>query len=283
MTRVRHRYAWLFLAPLALFLFAFIVLPFLNILLLSFYTYSPTRIFTPDLTTENYTKLFATTFPATLLRTVRIGLVTTALCALFGYPLAYCLARSEPRAKALGMFLLIIPLMVSAVIRTFGWIVILGRRGIVNNTLDAIGLGTFPLLYNETAVVVGLCSVLLPFMVTPLIGSIERINPAVEEAARNLGATWFGMFARVVLPLSLPGLFSGALLVFSTAISAIVTPTLMGGARINVLGKLIFDQLLISFQWPSASAITTLFVIATVGLSYAAVVLRRDERREAVR
>ena len=174
------------------------------------------------------------------------------------------------------------PLMVSAVIRTFGWVVILGRRGLVNKALDASGLGSLPLLYNENAVIFGLASVSLPFMAMPLMASIERINPATEEAARNLGASWTQMFLRVILPQSLPGLFSGSLLVYSTAVSSIVIPALMGGSRVNVIAKLVFDQLLISFQWPTASAVATVFVVGTVALSYLAVHLTRSRNESEV-
>ena len=230
------------------------------------------------LTTANYVGLVRGTFPFILLRTLRIGLASVVLCALFGYPFAYFLARLERRAKAVGMFFLMMPLMISAVIRTLGWVVILGRRGVVNNALQAIGLPGVPLLYNEAAVVVGLASVSLPFMVMPLMASIERIDPSIEEAARNVGASWTGMFLRVIIPLSRTGLFSGGLLVFSTAISSIVIPSLMGGSRVNVVANLIYDQLLISFQWPSASAIAAVIMLATVGLSYYAVrTLRAQE------
>ena len=267
--------------PLALYLAIFLVIPFINIIVLSFYTYSPTRIWVPELTNANYLALVDGTFATVLLRTLRLGLYCTVICAIFGYPLAYFLARADRRIATIGLFLLVTPLMVSAVIRTFGWLVILGRRGLVNAAFDAVGLDRLPLLYNETAVVVGLVNVFLPFMVLPLMASIERIDPALEEAARNLGASWFETFRRVILPLSRPGLISGCLLVYSAAISAFVIPVLMGGARVRVVGRLIYDQLLISYQWPSASAIAMLLVIATTTLSFGALAItRRASRRE---
>jgi len=282
MSTVSQRPYWLSLTlPLALYLVIFLVVPFINIVVLSFYTYSPTRIWTPDLTTANYIALADGTFLTVLLRTLRLGLVCTAICVFFGYPLAYFLARAERRVAMIGLFLLVTPLMVSAVIRTFGWLVILGRRGLVNSVFDAVGLDRLPLLYNETAVVIGLANVFIPFMVLPLMASIERINPALEEAARNLGASWFDTFRLVILPLSRPGLISGCLLVYSAAISAFVIPVLMGGARVRVVGRLIYDQLLISYQWSSASAIATLLVIATTSLAFIALaVTRRSGRQE---
>jgi ABC-type spermidine/putrescine transport system permease subunit I len=272
---------WLaLLLPLALYLVVFLVIPFANIIVLSFYTYSPTRIWTPELTTANYEGLADAAFLTVLIRTLRLGLVSTALCVVFGYPLAYFLARAPRRIATIGVFLLVIPLMVSAVIRTFGWLVILGRNGLINSALLAVGLDRLPLLYNETAVVIGLANVFVPFMVLPLMASIERINPALEEAARNLGATWIGTFRRVVLPLSRPGLISGCLLVYSAAISAFVIPVLMGGARVRVIGRQIYDQLLISYQWPTASATATLLVIATTCLAFAALAITRRAGRQ---
>jgi putative spermidine/putrescine transport system permease protein len=281
MSTVQRPYWMSFVLPLALYLAVFLVIPFINIVMLSFYTYSPTRIWTPDLTFANYAALADGTFLTVLARTLRLGLICTAICVFFGYPLAWFLARAERRVAMIGLFLLVTPLMVSAVIRTFGWLVILGRRGLINSTLDAVGLDRLPLLYNETAVVVGLANVFIPFMVLPLMASIERINPALEEAARNLGASWFDTFRLVILPLSRPGLISGCLLVYSAAISAFVIPVLMGGARVRVVGRLIYDQLLISYQWSSASAIATLLVIATTSLAFIALaVTRRSGRQE---
>jgi len=266
--------------PLGLYLVVFLVIPFINIILLSFYTHSPTRIWTTELTIANYTDLLDASFVTVLLRTLRLGAVCTAICVLFGYPLAYFLARASRRAALIGLFFLVMPLMVSAVIRTFGWLVILGRNGLINTAITAFGLDRLALLYNETAVVIGLANVFVPFMVLPLMASIERINPALEEAARNLGASWFQTFRRVILPLSRPGLISGCLLVYSAAISAFVVPMLMGGACVRVIGRQIYDQLLISYQWPNASAIATLLVIATTCFAFAVLALMRRSARQ---
>ena len=276
----RQRPYWTALVlPLALYLVVFLVIPFIHIVVLSFYTHSPTRIWTPELTTANYVGLADASFLTVLLRTLRLGLFSTLICVLFGYPLAYFLARAQRRVALIGLFFLVMPLMVSAVIRTFGWLVILGRNGLVNGAITALGLERLPLLYNETAVVIGLANVFVPFMVLPLMASIERINPALEEAARNLGASWPATFRRVILPLSRPGLISGCLLVYSAAISAFVVPMLMGGARVRVIGRQIYDQLLISYQWPNASAIATLLVIATTSLAFVVLALMRRSAR----
>jgi ABC-type spermidine/putrescine transport system permease subunit I len=186
--------------------------------------------------------------------------------------------------QALCLFLLIMPLMVSAVIRVFGWIVILGRKGLANQALAALGLEPVRLLYSETAVVIGLVNIFVPFMVLPIMASIERIPPSLEEAAQNLGANWYQMFWRTILPLSLPGLISGCLLVFSLSISAFVTPALMGNARERMVGQQIYDEVLVSFNWPGASSLALTLVLLTVGLMFCALfATRHASRREAAR
>jgi ABC-type spermidine/putrescine transport system permease subunit I len=217
-------------------------------------------------------------------RTLRLGLVTTVICALLGYPLAYFLARARPRVLALGLFLLIMPLMVSAVIRIFGWIVILGRKGLINEMMTGLGLEPVKLLYNETAVVIGLVNIFMPFMVLPLMASIERIPTSLEEAAQNLGANWYQMFLRTILPLSVPGLISGCLLVYSISISAFVTPALMDSSRERLAGQQIYDEVLVSFNWPRASSLAlTLVLLTLVLLFWALFATRRASRLETRR
>jgi ABC-type spermidine/putrescine transport system permease subunit I len=155
------------------------------------------------------------------------------------------------------------PLMVSSVIRIFGWLVILGRQGLINVALRSLGLGTVELLGNATAVVIGLVELLLPFMVLPLMAAIERVPESLEEAARNLGATSWQVFRRVLLPLSVPGLVSGSLLVYSVAISALVTPALMGGRKVRMLGNLVYDEVLTSMNWPFASSLAVVLLCIT--------------------
>jgi ABC-type spermidine/putrescine transport system permease subunit I len=275
------RPVWALLAsPYALFLLVLLIVPFANVAFFSVHSYSPTKILLPELTFDNYRKLFDLYYLRLFGRTLRLGLITTIVCVLLGYPLAYFLARARPRVLAIGLFLLIMPLMVSTVIRLFGWIVILGRKGLVNQTLVALGLEPVKLLYTETAVVVGLVNIFLPFMVLPLMASIERIPPSLEEAAQNLGANWLQTFARVILPLSVPGLISGCLLVYSISISAFVTPALLGNSRERMAAQQIYDEVLVSFNWPSASSLALALVSLTLVLMFWALfATRRTGRR----
>jgi ABC-type spermidine/putrescine transport system permease subunit I len=277
-----RRPIWAFLTgPYALFLLFLLLVPFANVAMYSLHPYSPTKVFLPELTFDNYRKIFDLYYVRLFGRTLRLGLITTSVCVMLAYPVAYFLARARPRIQALGLFLLIMPLMVSAVIRIFGWIVIVGRKGLVNQALLALGLEPIKLLYTETAVVIGLVNIFMPFMVLPIMASIERIPPSLEEAAQNLGANWYRMFRRVILPLSLPGLISGCLLVYSLSISAFVTPALMGNARQRMAGQQIYDEVLVSFNWPGASSLSVTLVLLTAVLMFGALFATRyASRRE---
>jgi ABC-type spermidine/putrescine transport system permease subunit I len=267
---------WAFLTgPYALFLLLLLLAPFANIAMYSLHPYSPTKVFLPELTFDNYRKIFDLYYVRLFGRTLQLGLITTAVCVVLGYPLAYSLARARPRWQAVGLFLLIMPLMISAVIRIFGWIVILGRKGLVNQALVAVGLEPVKLLYSEAAVVIGLVNIFVPFMALPIMASIERISPNFEEAAQNLGANWYQMFWRVILPLSLPGLISGCLLVYSLSISAFVTPALMGNPRERMVGQQIYDEVLVSFNWPGAASLSVTLVLVTAALMFGALFATR--------
>jgi ABC-type spermidine/putrescine transport system permease subunit I len=273
----RSPYWALFVGPYGAYLLLFLVLPFLNVALLSAYLHSPTKIAVAEFTFANYAKLWELYYATLFLRTLRLAVIITALCAVLGYPVAYVLARSRPRVMALGLFLLIVPLMVSTVIRVFGWVVILGSEGLVNQALRWLGLDTVRILQTETAVVIGLAQQSLPFMVLPIMAAIERIPPSIEEAARNLGANWGQMFARTILPLSMPGLVSGALLVFSVSMSAFVTPALMGGRKGRMVGQQIFEEVLTAYNWPGAASLT--IVLAAMMLLLAGLTLWATRRR----
>ena len=261
--------------PYALFLVLLLLVPFASMAVFSLHPYSPTKIALPELTFDNYRQIAALYYLRLFGRTLQLSVVSTAICIVFGYPLAYALARARARMQTLGLFLLIMPLMVSTVIRLFGWIVILGRKGLINEALVALGLDPVKLLYTNTAVIIGLVNIFMPFMVLPLMAAIERIPPSLEEAAQNLGANWYRMFAKTIVPLSLPGLISGCLLVYSLSLSAFVTPALLGNARERMVGQQIFDEVLVSFNWPIASALALALVLLTAGVMFFALLATR--------
>ncbi len=269
---------WVALAgPYGAYLVVFFVVPFANVLVFSFSTYTPFQIALPEFTFDNYSRILDGFYIRIFLRTMKIGFYTTVATAVLSYPVAYYLARSSQRVLTVGLFLLITPLMVSTVIRVFGWIVILGRKGLVNETLVSLDLEPVRLLGTEGAVVIGLVQMFIPFMVLPLIASIDRISTNVEESALNLGANWYQMFARVILPLSVPGLISGCLLTYTLSISAFVTPALLGGARVRMAGQQIYEDLLATFNWPGGSALA--LVLVAITLAFLFVALRATARR----
>ena len=215
----------------------------------------------------NYVKLADPYYLRLLGNSARIALEATLICALLAYPLAYFLARTSRGWGTLGLFMLLTPLMVSPVVRAFGWMVLLDRQGLLIRAARALGFqDARPLLYSESAVLIGLVHLLLPFLVLPLSASIERIAPSLEEAAYNLGASWMQVFRSVILPLSLPGLMSGALLVFVEALSAFVLPALLGGRKVRMIGNQVFDLLLVAYNAAEASTLTVVLVVTTLAV-----------------
>lgn len=266
MSAPRSSRAWLWLAaPYVVLLAIFLAIPLANLGLISFYTHSNTAIWSADLTLQNYRRVADPYYFTLTLRTLRIATVATACCIVLGYPMAYFLARCSPRALSIGLFLLVMPLMVSTVIRAFGWMVILGRSGVINTISQAFGFGpVVTIMYTEAAVVIGLVQIVLPLMVMPLMAALEKVPLNLEEASANLGARPLQTFRQVLLPLSLPGLFSGSLLCFTVSVSVVVTPALLGGRNARMVGNEIYDQVIASLNWPLASSLSMMLILLVV-------------------
>jgi putative spermidine/putrescine transport system permease protein len=192
-----------------------------------------------------------------LWRSLGMAAHVTAWCLVLGFPLAYALSRLRGVARALLYFAILMPLLTSAVVRTFGWMILLSNNGFINRTLIDLGLIDQPIamMYRMSGIVIALVEVLLPFMVLALDAALLNINPHLYEAARNLGARSARIFLQITLPLSLPGILSGSVLVFTLAISAFVTPSLIGGPRIEVMATLIYQESMALLNWPSGAAI----------------------------
>ncbi|GIL00921.1 MAG: ABC transporter permease [Alphaproteobacteria bacterium] len=239
----------LFAPGLALLALGFL-LPILRMLMLS--------VVGPDgITAVHFARFFQDSYyPSILWRTVRLSLIITVLTAAIGFPLAYIMSRVGLRLRLWLVVMVILPLMTSVVVRTFGWMVLLGRSGPIASTLRDHGLvgRGFSLMHTETAIVLGMVQVLLPFMVLTLLGSLARLDPRLEEAARTMGCSFLQSFRHVVLPLSLPGLVAGSLLVFTLSASSFVTPSLLGGARIEVLAASIYKSVTQTLDWNFAAA-----------------------------
>lgn len=275
----------LLVLPALLFVLAFFIVPATTLFSYSVLTQTPTgRIFLP-LTLDSYVHLFTTPiYRNVLFATLRVSAATAALAVVLGFPVALTIVRGGPIVSRVTMIILIAPLVVSIVVRTYGWQLLLahGGTGVVNWALHAIGFGPAPLkvLYSETAVVIGSLHVFLPMMVLPLSSAIARIQPALEEAARTLGAPGWRVFGRVTLPLSLPGLIAGVTIVFSLTSASYVTPAILGGNRGQMLGNLLEQQVVTVYNWPLSAAIAVVMVLLSLAVSLAVVrLLDRPMRR----
>jgi putative spermidine/putrescine transport system permease protein len=191
-----------------------------------------------------------------LWRTVRLSLLITATCVLLGFPYAYTMARAGPRLRLWMVVAVILPLMTSVVVRTFGWLVLLSRNGLVSQWVRDLGWAerNFQVMHTEAAIVLGMVQVLLPFMALSILGVITRIDTRLEEAARTMGGNFLDTLRAVVLPLSMPGIVAGSLLVFTLSASSFITPGLMGGARIQVLAGSVYKSVTQTLEWPFAAA-----------------------------
>ncbi|MGH1484173.1 MAG: ABC transporter permease [Geminicoccales bacterium] len=279
----------LLIIPTLGMLIAFLLFPYLNMIVMSFRTPSTSNVFAPGYTIANYLEILLDEdfyYLEILLNTLVLGVVTTAICLLLGFPVAYHLARSRSRFTTLLYAFVLSPLLVGVVVRCYGWIILLANNeGLINSTLRSLGLVEtyLPLMYNMVGVSIGLVHIFLPFMILPLTGAIQSIDPALEEAARSLGASRLKSIFRVVLPLSLPGIQAGTILVFVLTISSYVIPILLGGFNVVIMPTLVVQQLLDAMLWPFGAALAFVLAIAGTLVVWAYLVLTNRLMRGVAR
>jgi len=268
---MRHRSGWWLLVPALLLLLAAFVLPVGMMVPMSFRPYVPLVGITDGFTVRYYTRLLSDSYYLEIIgRTLALGFTVTLSTLVIGYPVAFFLARTRSRWRNWLTILVVFPLMLNLVVRTFGWIALLAQNGLVNQALHALGIVESPvkLLFNFAGLLIAMTHIFLPFMVLVLIGAIQNIPRDVEDAARVLGASWGSTFCRITLPLSAPGILSGSILVFVLSISALVTPRLLGGPTYQVMSTLIYDEFLQRLNWPAGSAQALLLTIMVLTLVY---------------
>ena len=251
------------LAPSMSAVFLLLVIPVCFVVVYSFWLRAPSGADIPALQFGNYAKFFADFFyPKILIRTIRISFETVILCVFMGYVPAYFFYRSESRYKQAFLLLIMLPFWVSFIIRTMSWINIMGDSGLINHFLLKIGLIQSPIsmLYNEFTVLMGLIMYLLPFMVLNIYVSLEGIDKSLTEAARSLGCTEWQAFREVILPLSLPGVSAGCLLVFVLSVGTYITPLILGGPGNEMIANLIYNRVIGTLDWPFGSAISVLLI-----------------------
>ena len=260
------------LVPVFLLLLTCFMYPLGILARYSFYIAKPGGQMIPGWVFDNYARfLFDTFHLGVLWNTISLGLWVTTVCLVLGFPLAYSLARTRSgKLRSLGITILLIPLMTSVVVRSYGWMILLATSGPINTLLMALGVIDRPLqlLFKPQGVVIALAEVLLPFMVLSVMPVIQGIDRHLEEASKSLGAGPVATFARVIVPLSLPGIAAGSILVFVLTISAFATPRLVGGATTKVLSIFIYDQAMSVFNWPFGGAVSILLLLIVLLLTW---------------
>jgi putative spermidine/putrescine transport system permease protein len=273
-------------APAFLFVVILFIVPLLMMLRLSLYRYDAAQMYVQVLTLENYVKFFKDEFYQQVLwRTLWISAVTTFLCLIGGSAVAYYMART--RSLIVQRYLIIaivLPLFMGSVARTAGWIIILDNKGLLNFLLQQFGLTTerLGLLYTSGAVITGLTSVLLPYMIVTLNSVMHNIDASLEEASQNLGASALTTFRRIVIPLLMPGIFAGSVLCFILSMNAYATPILLGGPKFYMMAPAIYTQMSANMNWPFAAALAFILIALTMVLTVASSVMFNRSMRAGI-
>jgi len=255
---------WSLVFPLTIFLLVFYLAP---IVLMVITSLSPGGD-VGGMSLSQYAKFFGDGFNLKVLwDTIWLGVQTTLVCLILGYPLALLHSRTRPgNWRSILTFLIILPLLTSAVVRTFAWIVILGRQGVINSALLSLSIIEEPLrlLSTHHGVVAALSQIQMPLMILPLIASMARLDPNLESASASLGSASWRTFWRITLPLTLPGIISGSLLVFAASVSSFITPSVIGGGRIMFMPMYIYQQAISLFDFPFAATISTVLLVTVL-------------------
>lgn len=242
-----------------------LLVPLGGVLFLSLHGFDFEKGVLPGWGLENYRDLLTDSlFAESLLRTLRIAVATTTICLLVGVPEAWIIYRMASRWRGPMLLIVVGPLLVSVVVRNFGWMVLLGTNGIVNQALTVLAVpgAPFRLMFTELAVVIGLVHVMVPLVVLSVWASLGRLDPVLERAALSLGASRATVFRRVVLPNVMPGIMAGALMVFCLSASAFATPAMLGGRRLKVVASMTYNEFLNTLNWPLGAALASLLMAA---------------------
>jgi putative spermidine/putrescine transport system permease protein len=267
--------------PAGLLVCAMLVAPMLLLARYSLNRYSPTELMVEAFSPDNYINAVADPYYREVLgTTLWVALVCTLLALAMGFPAGYVLARLRGRWKSWLTLMTVFPLMVGNVVRAAGWMTLLGNTGMLNAALKGLGLGPVKIIYTSGAVVLGILTVVLPYMILTLASVIETIPRALEEAALNMGARPLVVFQRVVFPLALPGVVAGSALVFILCMNAYATPVLLGGPQFQMMAPAVYDQFVRTTNWPFGAALAFILLFVTLGLTLlGSFLLQRRYRR----
>lgn len=258
---------WLLSAP-ALTLYAtFLIAPLASVFLISFFSFEFYGGVQVSFTLSNYIEILTDSYYYEVFaRTFGVALVVTFACIILGTAEAYVLSRMRNPWKGLFLMVVLGPLLISVVVRTLGWALLFGSTGLISKGLQALGLASVPvsLMYTNLGVGIALTHVMVPFMVISVWASLQKINPSTEAAALSLGASQFTVIRRVIVPQVMPGILSGAIMVFAMSASAFATPAIVGGRRLKTVATAAYDEFLNTLNWPLGSALAVLLLIATI-------------------
>lgn len=249
----------------------FVLIPNVMIIGTSFLTRDEANLIEMTFTLDNYWRLMDPLYAKVLWHSFYMAIIATIICLVIGYPFAYVVAKMPEKWRPVMLFLVIVPFWTNSLIRTYGLKVVLGTQGILNKSLIAMEIIDKPirLMYTETAVMIGLVYILLPFMILPLYSAIEKLDHTYTEAAKDLGANKFQIFTKVTLPLTMPGIIGGCLLVLLPALGMFYISDLLGGAKNLLIGNVIKSQVLNARDWPFGAATSIALTIAMAIMLYA--------------
>ena len=254
------------LSAVWLWLIIFALIPNLALFLVTFFDRTETQYFIPAFTLDNYARLFDPVFISVFIKSMYLASASTLVCLLVGYPFAYVLARSSQRARPWLLLLVVIPFWTNSLIRTYALMTLLKSQGVINKFLNFLGIveGNYSLMYGDLAVFIGLTYTLLPFMILPLYASIEKMDVRLLDASKDLGAGPLRSFYHITLPLTLPGIVAGCILVFLPSLVMFYIPEFLSGSTSLLLGSFIKNQFLVSRDWPMGAAASTILTILLI-------------------
>ena len=256
---------WIFILPIIIYTVFLIALPILYIIIISFFKNDSYGGMVHTVTFQNYIELFDLVYLKIFLKSALIAIVTTIICVLISYPFVLAVSHKSKKTQQILMTLVMVPFLTNSLIRMYGWIVLLRKSGVINSLLLGIGALDEPLslMYNTFGIIVGMVYTLLPFMILPLYSSVSTIDKSLLEASSDLGASKWKCFKKVIFPQTVPGLFNGALMVFTPALGYFFIVDILGGGKLMILGNLIKNQFLTARNWPFGAAISVFLIVIT--------------------
>lgn len=256
--------------PYMLWMGIFIVIPLLLVVFFAITKGDSQNFSTFTFSLENLKRAFAPLYLKVLVRSVNLAFVSTIICLALGYPMAYIISREKPKKRNMMILMFVIPMWMNFLLRTYAWLTLLGKNGLINSLITKFGFAPLNLIYNDTAVLLGMVYNFLPFMVLPIFSILVKIDKGLIEAAEDLGSDRITVFNKVIFPLSLPGVVTGITMVFIPAVSTFVISSLLGGNKYNLIGNVIEEQFRYTGDWhfgSSMSIILMIFILITMAVT----------------